>query len=210
MTRGKFITLEGIEGAGKSTHLPYIAELIAGAGKDVITTREPGGTPTAERIRDVLLGEGPGSGMPEVAELLLMFAARAVHLREKILPALESGTWVVCDRFTDASFAYQAAGRGIPHAQVALLEGIVQGDFRPDLVLVFDLPVAEGLKRAHARGKTNRFEAENAPFFERVRRSYLERAGTMPSRYAIVDANQAIDVVRAQVRGTVQRLLKAE
>jgi dTMP kinase len=175
----------------------------------VETTREPGGTPLAEAIRGVLLNDWP-DGMPASTELLLMFAARAAHLEQKILPALKKGTWVVCDRFTDASYAYQSAGRGMPPQDIANLERLVQGSLRPDLVLVFDLPVTVGLGRAKSRGQTNRFETENIAFFERVRQCYLERAAADTSRYAVIDASVAQDQVRLQLHTALQRLLDAE
>jgi dTMP kinase len=203
--RGKFITLEGIEGAGKSSQVSYIAARIQAAGHAAEQTREPGGTPLAEAIRGLLLGEA-GRGMPPAAELLLMFAARASHLAQRIRPALARGTWVVCDRFTDASYAYQSAGRGLPERQVAALERIVQGRLRPDLVLVFDLPVAEGLRRARGRGDGNRFEEEEVAFFERVRQCYLARAARDPARYAVLDAGQPPAAVQQQIRSALGRL----
>jgi dTMP kinase len=207
MARGRFLTLEGIEGAGKSTQLPFIAGLIREAGHDVEITREPGGTDLAEGIRQVLMGKW-SSPMPATTELLLMFAARASHLREKILPALEAGRWVVCDRFTDASYAYQSAGRGIPSAEVAALETLVQGKVRPDLVILFDLPVQAGLARARGRRDNNRFEDERAEFFERVRRRYLERASADSRRYAVIDAAQPASEVQAQIRTVISGYLQ--
>ncbi|MGH8454543.1 MAG: dTMP kinase [Nevskiales bacterium] len=205
MKRGKFITLEGIEGAGKSTQAPYIVEFIRAAGHTVEQTREPGGTPLAESIRGVLLDKN-SHGMPDTTELLLMFAARAAHLTQRIQPALRRGAWVICDRFTDASYAYQSAGRGLPERHVAALERIVQGRLRPDLVLVFDLPVQEGLRRARGRGDGNRFEDEQMAFFERVRQCYLERAAGEPERYAVLDASQDVDAVQQQVRKALLKL----
>lgn len=205
MNKGKFITLEGIEGAGKSTQIGFIAGCIRRAGQAVEQTREPGGTPLAEAIRELLLADS-ARDMPATAELLLMFAARATHLSQRIQPALDAGTWVVCDRFTDASYAYQSAGRGVPENQVAALEEIVQGRHRPDLVLIFDLPVEEGLRRARGRGDANRFEAEQGGFFERVRQCYLERATRDPSRYAVLDARQSETGVQRQILHALQRL----
>ncbi|HXG27713.1 MAG TPA: dTMP kinase [Nevskiales bacterium] len=205
MKRGKFITLEGIEGAGKSTQAGYIADCLRAAGHAVEQTREPGGTPLAEAIRGLLLDER-SRDMPETAELLLMFAARAAHLAQRIRPALARGAWVVCDRFTDASYAYQSAGRGLPERQVATLERIVQGRLRPDLVLVFDLPVADGLRRARGRGDGNRFENEELAFFERVRQCYLARAACDPLRYAVLDASQPPAAVQQQIRRALARL----
>ncbi len=203
--RGKFITLEGIEGAGKSSQAGHIANCIRAAGHAVEQTREPGGTPLAESIRALLLDEA-ARDMPPTTELLLMFAARAAHLAQRIQPALRQGIWVVCDRFTDASYAYQSAGRGLPERQVAALESIVQGRLRPDLVLVFDLPVPEGLRRARGRGDGNRFEDEEVAFFERVRQCYLARAARDPARYAVLDASQSPAAVQQQIGVALARL----
>lgn len=205
MRRGKFITLEGIEGAGKSTQAAFITERLRAAGHAVEQTREPGGTPQAESIRELLLG-ARSRNMPETTELLLMFAARAAHLQQKILPSLKQGRWVVCDRFTDATYAYQSAGRGLPQAHVAALEKIVQKRLRPDLVIVFDLPVQLGLQRARGRGDANRFEDEQIAFFERVRQCYLERAGQNPERYVVIDAAPSTDVVQGQLVTALSRL----
>lgn len=204
-SRGKFITLEGIEGGGKSTQASYIVDRLRARGHVVEQTREPGGTPLAESIRNILLNEA-SRGMPEATELLLMFAARAAHLEQRIRPALRRGDWVVCDRFTDATYAYQAAGRGLATGKVKALESMVQGRLRPDLVLIFDLPVAEGLRRAHGRGETNRFEEEKLAFFERVRECYLQRAKANPKRYVVLDASQAMKHVQEQIRTAIKRL----
>jgi len=203
--RGKFIVLEGIEGAGKSTHAGFITNHLHAAGLGAEQTREPGGTPLAEAIRGVLLG-AESRQMPAATELLLMFAARAAHLQQRILPALERGDYVVCDRFTDASYAYQSAGRGLPKKDVAVLEQLVQGRLRPDLILVFDLEVEQGLKRARSRGETNRFEDEQVAFFRRVRQCYLSRAAKAPRRYAVIDASQSVEQVRQQIRKALSRL----
>jgi dTMP kinase len=205
MKRGKFIALEGVEGAGKSTQANFIAEHLRASGRQVEQTREPGGTPLAEEIRGLLLGK-TSAGMPETTELLLMFAARATHLAQRIQPALRRGAWVVCDRFTDATYAYQAAGRGLPERHVAVLERLVQKRLRPDLVLILDLPVQEGLRRARGRGDTNRFEEEQLAFFERVRNCYLERAAREPARYAVLDASQPTDSVQDQVLRALRKL----
>jgi dTMP kinase len=205
MKRGKFITLEGIEGAGKSTQAGYIADRIRTAGHAVEQTREPGGTPLAEAIRGLLLADA-ARGMPDTAELLLMFAARAAHLGQRILPALRAGTWMVCDRFTDASYAYQSAGRGLPERHVTALERVVQGRLRPDLVLIFDLPVEEGMRRARSRGDGNRFEDEQLAFFTRVRQCYLERAARDTTRYVVIDAAQPVSAVQQQIRQALERL----
>ncbi len=205
MKRGRFITLEGIEGGGKSTQASFIVATLRAAGHVVEQTREPGGTPLAESIREVLLNKA-SQGMPETTELLLMFAARAAHLAQRIQPALHKGSWVVCDRFTDATYAYQAAGRGLPVRQVKTLESMVQGRLKPDLVLIFDLPVEEGLRRAHGRGDSNRFEYEELEFFERVRQCYLDRARDNPRRYVVLDATRPITKVQIQIRQALHRL----
>jgi dTMP kinase len=199
--RGRFLTVEGIEGVGKSTQVGRLAGLLSQRGIAHLVTREPGGTPLAEKIRDVVLRVG-GEPVPPVAELLLMFAARAVHLANRIEPALESGLWVVCDRFTDATYAYQGAGRGMPREAIASLEALVQRQRRPDLTLLLDVPVEVGLARSHERdtGKTrDRFERERSEFFERVRAGYLFRAHAEPERVAVIDAAAAVDEVAARI-----------
>ena len=192
---GLFITLEGPEGAGKSTNREYLAMHLRESGVDVVLTREPGGTPLAERIRELLLAPDQ-EAMNTDAELLLMFAARAQHLAQVIRPALARGAVVLCDRFTDATYAYQGAGRGLPVERIALLENFVQGDLRPDLTLVFDLPVEIGLARATARGRLDRFEQEGRGFFEAVRSAYLGRAAQAPERYRVIDAAQSLEQVQ--------------
>ena len=201
--RGCFITVEGIEGAGKSSHVEHIRELLIAAGKTVVVTREPGGTPLGEEIRGLLLAHREG-GMDALAELLLIFAARAIHLERVIHPALEAGQWVLCDRFTDASYAYQGAGRAMGMDRVAVLEKWLQGAFRPDLTLLFDLPVEVGMgriaNRAHqGEGEIDRFEQEHISFWERVRKGYLELAARQPGRFRFIDAAPPIADVRAQV-----------
>lgn len=203
---GKFITLEGGEGAGKSSNVEFLRGLVADAGHAVITTREPGGTALAESIRDVLLAERDVA-MPDMTELLLMFAARSAHLAEKIKPALAANTWVICDRFTDASYAYQGAARGMGDAPIAALEQLVQGALRPDRVLLFDLPVATGLARTQTRGTDNRFDHEHVAFHEQVRAAYLARAGAQPQRYSLIDAAATPAQVQAQLRGALASLL---
>jgi len=188
---GLFITLEGPEGAGKSTNRDYLADRLRERGLEVVLTREPGGTPLAERIRDLLLAPS-AEPMAVDTELLLMFAARAQHLAQVIRPALERGAVVLCDRFTDATYAYQGGGRGVPETRITELERFVQGELRPDLVLVFDLPVEVGLARAAARGRLDRFEQEGQGFFEGVRQAYLRRAQATPERYRIIDAAQPL------------------
>jgi dTMP kinase len=209
MERGKFITLEGGEGAGKSTNAHWIADYLRAKGKTVLVTREPGGTEVAEVIRGVLLSpELPG--MNSDTELLLMFAARNEHLQKKILPALGQGTWVICDRFTDATYAYQGYGRGISLQRIAELETWVQGDLRPDYVILFDLDVATGMARAQARGQADRFEQEHADFFARIRNGYQARAAAVPARYPQIDAGQTLEQVRAQLEQLLERILAAE
>lgn len=189
--RGLFITLEGPEGAGKTTNRAYLAEKLEAQGFQVTLTREPGGTALAEQIREILLA--PHDEIMSVdTELLLMFAARAQHLAQVIMPALVAGKIVICDRFTDATYAYQGGGRGLDCSRIAMLEQFVQGDLRPDITLLFDLPVADGMARAVARGKLDRFEQEQQDFFEAVRQSYLQRAQDDPERFRIVNAQQAL------------------
>ncbi len=189
--RGRFITLEGMEGVGKSTHLKFVCERLRARGLTVIETREPGGTPGADEIRATLL-KVRGEGFDPRAELLLMFAARALHVSEVIRPALAAGTWVLCDRFTDASYAYQGGGRGIPMAEIAKLERMVLKGLKPDLTLLLDAKVSVGMARARQRGALDRFEQEQDPFFERVRRAYLARARREPRRIKRVEAGDGI------------------
>ncbi len=204
--RGRFITMEGVEGAGKSTQLEFLRGQLESRGRPVLMTREPGGSELAERIRELLL-DPHHQGMTPDAELLLVFAARADHLARRIRPALDAGTWVVSDRFTDATFAYQGGGRGIPEARIQVIEDWVQGALRPDRVIVLDLPPAEGARRIAARGERDRFEREATPFHERVRGAYLARAAAMPARYRVVDASRPLPEVRAQVAQAVEDLL---
>lgn len=198
MNRGRFITLEGVEGAGKSTHVETIRAVLTAAGHETIVTREPGGTAIGERIRAILL-DGAGA-MDAETELLLMFAARAEHLAAKIRPALARGAWVVCDRFTDSTYAYQGGGRGFSLDRIALLEGHVQGDFRPDLTILFDVDVATGLARAGRRGPADRFEREDIAFFERVRQIFMDRAAREPGRFRIIDSRPPVEVVESALR----------
>ncbi|TRX74903.1 dTMP kinase [Pseudomonas mangiferae] len=204
---GLFITLEGPEGAGKSTNRDYLAERLRTHGVDCVLTREPGGTPLAERVRELLLAPSDET-MAADTELLLVFAARAQHLAQVIRPALARGAVVLCDRFTDATYAYQGGGRGLDRARIAQLETFVQADLRPDLTLVFDLPVEIGLSRAAARGRLDRFEQEAATFFEAVRRTYLQRAAAEPGRYRILDAAQPLDQVQAALDALLPDLLE--
>jgi len=207
---GKFITIEGGEGVGKSTQIASLREWLASRGIEVILTREPGGTPRAEQIRKLLL-EPTAEGMPAATELLLMFAARSTHIENLIRPALARGAWVVCDRFTDATYAYQGAGRGVDVAQIATLEQLVQGTLRPDLTLLLDAPVDVAQARARSRnaasGVTDRFEREQRDFFERVRQGYLGRARLQPERFAVIDAAGDLDAVAAGIKAVVEARL---
>ena len=195
---GKFITIEGGEGAGKSTMMQRVAAWLGAHGHRVVQTREPGGTDLAEKVRDILLDKNT-VGLSGQAELLLVFAARAQHLAELIRPALQRGETVLCDRFTDATWAYQGGGRGLPREDIATLERLVHGDLQPDLTLLLDVPVEQGLQRASRRSATDRFEKESAEFFERVRRIYLDRAATAPERFALIDASGSLETVWPQV-----------
>lgn len=196
--RGRFITLEGGEGAGKSSNLEHIHRRLSAAGKQVIRTREPGGTPLGEQLRALLLDRSQGAMVADT-ELLLMFAARAQHLGELIVPALERGDWVLCDRFTDATYAYQGGGRGIDPERIRVLEQWVQRELRPDLTLLLDLPVEQGLQRAGARSDPDRFEQEQADFFRRVRDAYRTRAAQEPERFRLIDASRPLPEVQAQI-----------
>ncbi|TAJ53137.1 MAG: dTMP kinase [Nevskiaceae bacterium] len=203
---GYFLTLEGGEGAGKSTAARYIADWLRAKGREVVLTREPGGSPLAEAIRQVVLSSWD-EGVPAETEVLLMFAARAAHLATTIRPALARGAVVLSDRFVDASWAYQGAGRGVPAARLVELESFVLGDLRPDLTLVFDLAPEQGLARAHSRGDANRFEGEALAFQCRVRQAYLERAQAAPGRYAVIDAGQELQQVQAQLLAVLESRL---
>ncbi len=196
--RGRFVTFEGIEGAGKSTQLERLHRRLGKGGPPAVLTREPGGTPLGERLRDLLLDPEVGA-MAAETELLLIFAARAEHLSRVIEPALAGGAWVLCDRFTDASFAYQGAGRGLGAERVAALETWLQGALRPDLVLLFDVPPDLGLKRALSRGKRDRIEGEDIAFFERARSAYLQRARADAGRYRVIDGAADPETVGRQV-----------
>lgn len=204
--QGKFITVEGSEGVGKSSNLAFIEDTLRKAGIDVLRTREPGGTPLAEAIRALLL-DARQHAMCDDTELLLMFAARAQHLAEVIRPALAAGQWVLCDRFTDATYAYQGGGRGIPMQRIGVLEDWVQGELRPDHTLLLDMPVAAGLERAGTRSEPDRFEQEQQAFFERVRETYLARADAEPARFHVIDASPALDQVQAQIATVLQQIL---
>lgn len=204
--KGRFITIEGIEGVGKTTNIDFIKTLLDAAGKEVLLTREPGGTPVGEAIRNLLL-DPAYTGMDSNCELQLMFAARAEHLAKVIWPALESGRWVLCDRFTDATYAYQGAGRGIDMAKITRLEQWIQGDFRPDLTLLLDVPVEIGLARANNRNTPDRFEQEQVEFFARIRQCYLDMAREHSGRYRVIDASQPLDQVQQQLDDVLRTYL---
>jgi dTMP kinase len=204
--RGYFITVEGIEGAGKSTQMDAIGDFLDAKGIRVVMTREPGGTPLGEAVRGLLLNPDI-RGMSVDAELLLVFAARAEHLHEVIRPALEAGHWVLSDRFTDATFAYQGGGRGIEAERIAALEQWVQGALRPDLTLLLDVPVEVGMARIAARGDRDRFEREQSDFFQRIRDNYLQRAAAEPQRFRRIDASVAAEQVSRDVLSAVGALL---
>lgn len=203
---GRFLTVEGIEGVGKTTQVKRLSALLVARGVGHVVTREPGGTAFAEKIRELVLS-GREESLPPVAELLLMFAARSVHLTNHIEPNLRANRWVICDRFTDATYAYQGAGRGTNVHDIASLERLVQGARRPDLTLLLDVPVALGLERSRQRdlGKTrDRFEREQAEFFERVRAGYLARATAEPARMTVIDASRGIDEVAASITAVLE------
>ncbi|WP_444678054.1 dTMP kinase [Halomonas sp. E19] len=202
--RGRFITLEGSEGVGKSTNIEAVAQWLSSRGVEVVRTREPGGTQRAEAIRELLLTPDSDETLCVDAELLLIFAARAQHVAQKILPALQRGAWVLCDRFTDATFAYQGGGRSISSERIAELERFVLGDFQPDLTLLLDMPVAAAQQRLQDRlaasgGEQDRFEQERGAFFEAVRQAYLARAEAAPGRFAVIDAAAPLATVQARL-----------
>jgi dTMP kinase len=203
MTPGKFITLEGVDGAGKSTHVGYVADWLRQQGREVVVTREPGGTPLGETLRELLLHRD----MDADTELLLMFAARQEHLAGLIRPALARGAWVVSDRFTDASYAYQCGGRGIPVERVAALEAWVQRGFQPDLTLLFDVPPDVAEARRSAARAADRFERQADSFFGRVRNAYLDRARAEPGRIRVLDARQTIEALQAEITRLLRGLI---
>ena len=198
MQRGKFITIEGIEGVGKSTNIDYLAGIIEANGYTVMKTREPGGTPIAERIRDILKEHGD-EPLPDVAELLLMFAARSISVNNTIQPALSNGTWVISDRFTDSTRAYQGGGRGFPRQSIEWLAEFVHGDLQPDLTILLDAPVEIAMQRADRRGDPDRFEVERAEFFDQVRQTYLQLAEMEPERFVVVDCSKDLESVQAAI-----------
>lgn len=206
MQQGKFLTIEGTEGVGKSTNLAFVRDWLSAREIEVVVTREPGGTPLAEEIRSLLLSKR-SEAVDETAELLMVFAARAQHLAQVIKPALARGAWVLSDRFTDATYAYQGGGRGLSKTTIEQLEQLVQGDLRPDLTLILDIEVELGLNRARARGELDRFESETIEFFERVRAGYRQRASVAPERYALIDAGQTLEQVQADIDKVLSALL---
>jgi dTMP kinase len=199
---GKFITLEGIDGAGKSTHLDWLRETLEQRGHEVVVTREPGGTPLGETLRGLLLNHH----MHLETEALLMFASRREHLAEVIVPALQQGKWVISDRFTDASFAYQGGGRGIDEARLGILEDWVQQGLQPDLTLLFDVPLEVARQRLSANASLDRFEQEQQDFFQRVRAAYLRRAAQFPERIRVIDSARSLPVIRAELETLVAGL----
>ena len=206
---GMFITLEGIEGVGKTTNIQYISEWLTARDIKHVVTREPGGTPLSEDIRSLLLGSQTEEIMP-MTELFLVFASRNQHLEQLIKPSLANATWVLCDRFTDASYAYQGAGRGISNTTIECLESITQQKMQPDLTIIFDLPVADGLRRARGRSAPDRFEQEDLSFFDRVRENYLLRAKRFSKRCKIIDASKPLKDVQAQLNRILLKFMDQE
>ena len=206
VTRGQFITVEGTEGVGKSTNMDFIESWLKRAGKELVITREPGGTELGEKLRAVLL-DAKEQSMCDDTELLLMFAARAQHLHEVIQPALDAGKWVLCDRFTDSTYAYQGGGRGIELSRIAQLETWVQGHRRPDVTLILDLPIDVGLERAGKRSAPDRFELEKHDFFNKVRDTYLSRAAANPERYQVIDASPSISDVQQSIQTVLKKMV---
>ncbi len=204
--KGRFITIEGGEGVGKSTNIECITDRLERAGIEFVLTREPGGTPFAEKIRSLLL-ENHDEAIAEMTELLLIFAARAQHIAQVIAPALAAGKWVVSDRFTDATYAYQGGGRGLSSESIAQLETLVQGSLRPDVTFLLDLEPEVGLERASQRAALDRFEQEQVEFFNKVRSTYLQRAKAEPARCVIIDAGASIEAVQADILAHLERLL---
>lgn len=201
--RGQFITIEGQDGAGKSTNIEVIHDYLYRQGRECIRTREPGGTAFGENVRELLLSDGD-KAVGDMAELLMMFAARAQHIKQVIEPALSQGNWVLCDRFTDATYAYQGGGRGLKLAAIESLEQLVQGDLRPNLTILLDLPVEVGEARAGQRSAPDRFEQQQIKFKQRVRDYYLKRAAAEPKRTKVVNANQPLAAVKAEILEQLQ------
>lgn len=207
MKEGLFITVEGAEGVGKSTNIDFIRRTLEAKGISVVVTREPGGTPMAEEIREVLLKNREES-VAENAELLLMFAARAQHIESLIKPALAEGKWVLSDRFTDATYAYQGGGRGVALEKIGILEDFVQDAFRPHITFLLDAPVEVGMERAQKRGALDRFENEKLAFFQSVRSTYLQRANDEPERFEVIDASKSLDEVQSQLGEVIDAVCK--
>lgn len=205
--RGKFLTIEGVEGVGKTTNIQFIKDWLSLHKIPYLTSREPGGTPIAEEIRQVLLTPRDEI-VCDKTELLLMFAARAQHIEQVIVPELDKGNWVLCDRFTDATYAYQGAGRSMDSQIISDLESMIQGKLRPDLTLILDIPPQEGLKRANKRGALDRFEREKIEFFERVRESYQIIAKRDPERCVVIDASQTLENVQASIKTALEGFLR--
>jgi dTMP kinase len=205
--RGKFITVEGIEGTGKSTNIDFLTSLIERNGFEVFRTREPGGTPMAERIRALLLEHG-NEPLPEIAELLLFFASRSLHLRNAIVPALDEGKWVLCDRFTDASRAYQGSGRGLDPERIERLADWVQEGLEPDMTILLDAPAEIGMQRAAQRGDADRMDSQELSFYRRVRAGYLALADQYPERFVVVDARQSLALVQDAMAAKLARLFE--
>ncbi len=203
MTRGKFITLEGIDGAGKSTHLAFIAEYLRATGKQVVVTREPGGTPLGEMLRDLVLSQA----MHVETETLIMFASRREHIDKVIVPALEKGIWIISDRFTDATYAYQGGGRGIAAERLKMLENWVQGSLQPDLTFLFDVPVEVSRERLALNMSLDRFEQEKQEFFMRVRAAYLACAAAQPQRIRVIDSSRSIADIQTELTGLLEHVL---
>jgi dTMP kinase len=204
MQIGKFITIDGVEGAGKSTQIEFILQTLASQGKRVVLTREPGGTDLGEKIRQLLLDKS--NSMHSDTELLLMFAARNEHIQRKILPALARGDWVLSDRFTDASYAYQGGGRALNMARIKALETWVLGDFSPDITFLLDLPAKQGMQRVVGRGKKDRIECEDLAFFQRVREAYVQRAKAFPQRIKLIDASCSVTHTSTQIQTILTHL----
>jgi dTMP kinase len=194
-----FLTVEGVEGVGKSTNIETIRDFLSSQNIDYILTREPGGTVVAEQIRELLLAVNENDPLCELSELLLVFAARAQHLEKVIKPALTQGKWVICDRFTDATYAYQGGGRGLNRSTISELESLVQGELRPDLTIILDLDPRIGLRRVSARGELDRFELEKLEFFDKVRQTYLDIAAADPQRYVVIDAARDLETVKSNL-----------
>ncbi|MCK5925724.1 MAG: dTMP kinase [Methylococcales bacterium] len=206
MTPAQFITLEGGEGVGKSTNLDFIKCLLIKQGKQVVVTREPGGTPLAEKLRQLLLATD-AEKIDDTTELLLMFAARADHIQQVIKPALAQGKWVLCDRFTDSTYAYQGGGRGLNTENIAWLAQFVQKELQPNLTFLLDAPIEIGMARAKKRGALDRFETEQHVFFNKVRVAFLKRANDFPKRIKIIDANQALSMVQENIQAHLDALI---